>query len=56
LKFEDKIMRNVLKEVHIDKSTSLTIWSTLSSWHTQPFYPIIPIIFKSNENLDNNFE
>jgi hypothetical protein len=25
LKFEDKIMRNVLKEVHIDKSTSLTI-------------------------------
>jgi hypothetical protein len=25
LKFEDKIMRNVLKEVHIDKSSSLTI-------------------------------
>ena len=25
LKFEDKIMRNVLKEVHIDKSTSLTV-------------------------------
>jgi len=25
LKFEDKIMRNVLKEVHIDKSTSLTL-------------------------------
>jgi hypothetical protein len=25
LKFEDKIMHNVLKEVHIDKSTSLTI-------------------------------
>ena len=25
LKFEDKIMRNVLKEVHVDKSTSLTL-------------------------------
>ena len=25
LKFEEKIMRNVLKEVHIDKSTSLTV-------------------------------
>jgi len=25
LKFEEKIMRNVLKEVHIDKSTSLTL-------------------------------
>ena len=25
LKFEDKIMRNVLKEVHLDKSTSLTL-------------------------------
>jgi hypothetical protein len=25
LKFEDKIMRNVLKEVHIDKSSSLTL-------------------------------
>jgi hypothetical protein len=25
LKFEDKIMHNVLKEVHIDKSTSLTV-------------------------------
>jgi hypothetical protein len=25
--------------------------------HTQPFYlPIIPIIFKSNENLDNNYK
>jgi hypothetical protein len=55
LKFEDKIMRNVLKEVHVDKSTSLTLWCTVLC-HTQPFYlPIIPIIFKSNENLDNNF-
>jgi len=25
LKFEDKIMHNVLKEVHIDKSSSLTV-------------------------------
>jgi hypothetical protein len=25
LKFEDKIMRNVLKEVHVDKSTALTV-------------------------------
>jgi hypothetical protein len=33
LKFEDKIMRNVLKEVHIDKSSSLTIWCTLTLAH-----------------------
>jgi hypothetical protein len=25
------------------------------NWHTEPFHLIIPIIFKSNENLDNNF-
>jgi hypothetical protein len=33
LKFEDKIMRNVLKEVHLDKSSSLTLWCIVQLWH-----------------------
>jgi hypothetical protein len=28
----------------------------VSHWRTEPFNPIIPIIFKSKENLDNNYK
>ena len=33
-----------------------SLYDALSHWCTEPLNPIIPIIFKSNENLDNNYK
>jgi hypothetical protein len=34
-----------------------SLYDALLDCNTEPFYlPIIPIIFKSNENLDNNYK
>jgi hypothetical protein len=36
-------------------SLLLSLFDALLDCDTEPFNPIIPIIFKSKENLDNNF-
>jgi hypothetical protein len=33
-----------------------SLFDLLCHHDTEPFNPIIPIIFKSNENLDNNYK
>jgi hypothetical protein len=37
-------------------SLLLSLYNALLDCDTQPLNPIIPIIFKSNENLDNNYK
>ena len=48
-------MKNAMKIVMKNATVKVYIFHALMQRHSQPFYlPIISIIFKSKENLDNN--
>ena len=48
-------MKNVRMNATMNATVKVFLVDALMQSATQPLNPIIPIIFKSKENLDNNF-
>ena len=48
-------MKNAMMIVRMNATVKVYRVNSLMYSDAEPFNPIIPIIFKSNENLDNNF-